>query len=354
MEIKEALEEEINSSTVSRERGIIVCKSFSDVEWVNNTFPSHCIGYPKTDNLFEKNEAYSNWKDERDSRKWLVGTSALLMGLDYYCVTTVIFLYGFYDTVDFIQGSGRLARSENNLVGKVLLLTTKQIAESLFMNGLSYGVTNNCLRQVSMSCFEDMDNNPPCFLIPNGQLCDNCSNQSQTITTYVDRNDEMEDAICAKQIKSTYVNQLYDYLNENLTCSLWGNRCFLCFLVGSYSNNAKLVDLSSNHTFDSCMISNGYGPDCSSCLDTGHSCCQTYFCQKVVDNPRFKKIQMDLQQVSTRKCCYKCLLPMKLGDNWIHQESEFGPNCMLPPFPRILATFLPVLVNEPSLCNGRV
>jgi superfamily II DNA helicase RecQ len=51
----------------------------------------------------EKSKCLDEWC-VTESKPWIVGTSALLLGLDYPSIRHVIFYNGFYSNLDLVQG----------------------------------------------------------------------------------------------------------------------------------------------------------------------------------------------------------------------------------------------------------
>ena len=89
-------------NTLMGEKGIIVCMSRNlpeDLYVLNN----QVYLFSSTYNESEQRKCLEEWIRD-NSKPWLVGTSFLLMGLDYPNVKHMVFFQSFYSNLDLIQG----------------------------------------------------------------------------------------------------------------------------------------------------------------------------------------------------------------------------------------------------------
>ena len=85
------------------EKGIIVCMRRNLPEelcTMNNKLYLFLSAYDES----EKRKCLEEWSRD-NSKPWLVGTSSLLMGLDYPNVKHMVFFESFYSNLDLIQGN---------------------------------------------------------------------------------------------------------------------------------------------------------------------------------------------------------------------------------------------------------
>jgi len=59
----------------------------------------------------ERDQQLTGWLSEGSPKKWMVATTALLLGVDYPRVDAVVFLESPYGVYEFVQGTGRAGRS---------------------------------------------------------------------------------------------------------------------------------------------------------------------------------------------------------------------------------------------------
>jgi hypothetical protein len=61
--------------------------------------------YSSSSSEEDKMECLHNWSSLSNQKPWIVGTSSLLMGIDYVNIKHVVFFEGFYSNLDLIQGN---------------------------------------------------------------------------------------------------------------------------------------------------------------------------------------------------------------------------------------------------------
>jgi hypothetical protein len=92
-------------------RGIIFVRSQPTVALVKSSSPFPLSIYHGGLAEQKKDVEFNRWLSPGSPEKWIVATTALLHGVDYPRVDSVIFLESPYGLYDFVQGAGRAGRS---------------------------------------------------------------------------------------------------------------------------------------------------------------------------------------------------------------------------------------------------
>ena len=136
------LETHFPLSVDTGEKGLILVMN-RDLPGVLSSSNESLVQFDPSFSNDQKNKCLEIWQTSSE-KGWLVGTSSLLMGLDYPNLRHVLFFQSFYSNLDLIQGyylnfnfnllgGGRCVRGD--LCGQVTLLTTEREAEFLDTRG---------------------------------------------------------------------------------------------------------------------------------------------------------------------------------------------------------------------------
>lgn len=209
---------------------------------------------------------------------------------------------------------------------------------------IEYGVTNDCLRYTLMKRIAV--DPKPCFLLPDGQLCDVCSdtcNSSHSVEI-ISNTSSLSLTRSLMEDNIAYLATLVEKIEKSIYGpSYFKDNCLLCFLFSK-----KLSSLKNNQEAYTNFIETHQGHQkhrewdcadpfiiticpCNDCLGANqHSA--------LLECGFFKKHQTGL--------CWKCYMPQMIGKYYLHSPEEFGQYCRFGPILRTCYIFRLTIANH--------
>jgi superfamily II DNA helicase RecQ len=205
------------------QRVIVYCMTKADVRAFSHQFRKQVSIY--TSDLDESLRA-KELDDFTSGRKSiLVGTSAIGAGYDFSDISLVIFLHGAWSFNDFIQGSGRMARSPDSSGDCITLVRP---------NGFNPSVSNAYLRTdtVDVQAMKDFINTEGCRRQIINQVYDNVimTCQSNDIKCDYCQQARFDGQARSSQIWSTIKSN--EWLLQDALRHLSNGICLICYIEG--------------------------------------------------------------------------------------------------------------------------
>lgn len=113
---------------------------------------------------------------------WIIGTTSLIQGVDYYDVHLVVFMGPTFGMVDLVQGAGRAGR--NGKHSRVVVLNTKDLYQNRDNDDfgcrrelINWLQDNGCRRVGISQCMDGIIST--CATLPNAYPCDVCGRDEE-------------------------------------------------------------------------------------------------------------------------------------------------------------------------------